>query len=165
MKTIELAKGNFRRFWMLFPMVVVLGGMVAGTGVFPVAGALAQAERKTPQKRDTGQLPGFGKYRVVRIDLDGVSPQLLQIERGTTVIWYNATDTYSSVVFNEGESLNNSTRSPTLFFVAPDGTYVSAAFPSGGTSSTAFVRAGTFRYFVTGLPVSEGAAFAQVVVK
>ena len=156
--------GNFRRALMLFSMLVVLGWL-AGGGALPVSAAPAAKESKAQQEPGGKQLPGFGKYRVVRIDPDGVFPQSLEIEPGTTVIWYNATGSYSSVVFNEGASLSNSTRSPTLFFLAPDGTYVSAAFSSGGTASTAFVKAGTYRYFVTGLPVSEGTAFARVLVK
>lgn len=152
----RIGKGNFRRFGLLFPMMALLGWLTAGM-VQPAAGASASSGGQ--------QLSGFGKYRVVRINPDGIFPQSLEIEAGTTVIWYNATDTYSSVVFNEGASLNSSTRSPTLFFLAPDGTYVSAAFPSGGTASTAFVKAGDYKYFVTGLPASEGTAFARVVVK
>ena len=144
-------------------MLAVLGWL-AGSGALPAAAAPAKESKAQPEPGEK-QLPGFGKYRVVRIDPDGVFPQSLEIELGTTVIWYNATGSYSSVVFNEGANLNSSTRSPTLFFLAPDGTYVSAAFSSGGTASTAFVKAGTYRYFVTGLPVSEGAAFARVLVK
>lgn len=156
-------KRNFRGFVVLFTMAVVLGWM-AGGGALPAAGAPAEEGQKA--SAPTGpQLAGFGKYRVVRIDPGGVFPQIMNIERGTTVIWYNATDSYSSVVFNEGGTLSKSTRAPTLFFMAPDGTYVSAAFPSGATASTAFIEGGTFRYFVTGLPVSEGTAFAQIVVQ
>lgn len=144
--------------------MLALLGWLAGGGVLPADGAPAKMgeSQASPEGK---QLPGFGKYRVIRIDLDGVYPQNLEIEPGTTVIWYNATDSYSSVVFNEGANLNSSTRSPTLFYLAPDGTYVTAAFASGGTASTAFIKAGDYRYFVTGLPVSEGTAFARVVVK
>lgn len=111
------------------------------------------------------QLPGFGKFHVVRIDRDGISPREVRLERGSTVVWFNATPGYSSVIFNEGEALMRSTQSPTLFFHAPDGTYLSAAFGPGATASTAFTRAGTFNYFVTGLPMAEGNAFARVVVE
>ena len=159
----RIVAGNFRYTLVLFTVLAVLG-LLAGGGITPAAGAPAQ-ETKAEPKVSEKQLLGFGKYRVVRIDPDGVFPQSLEIEPGTTVIWYNATESYSSVVFNEGASLNSSTRSPTLFFLAPDGTYVSAAFSSGGTASTAFVKAGTYRYFVTGLPISEGTAFARVLVQ
>ena len=159
----RLEKGNIRRFLLLFPMFVVLCWL-AGGGALSAAGA--PAEKGESKSAAAGKhLPGFGKYRVVRIDPDGVFPQILEIESGTTVIWYNATDSYSSVVFNEGVNLNKSTRSPTLFFLAPDGTYVSAAFATGATASTAFVKAGIYRYFVTGLSASTGTAFARIVVK
>lgn len=166
----RLRGGNFRRTLVLFSMLAILGWF-AGGGALPASGAPAKESKAKPEEGkaqpepEGAQLPGFGKYRVVRIDPDGVFPQSLEIEPGTTVIWYNATGSYSSVVFNEGANLNSSTRSPTLFFLAPDGTYVSAAFSSGGTASTAFVKTGNYRYFVTGLPVSEGSAFARVLVK
>ena len=102
---------------------------------------------------------------MVRIDRNGISPREVRIEQGSTVVWFNATPTYSSVIFNEGESLLRATQSPTLFFLAPDGTYVSAAFGPGATASTAFTRTGTFNYFVTGLPLAERNAFARVVVE
>jgi hypothetical protein len=111
------------------------------------------------------QLPGFGKYRVIRIDSEGVFPRILRIERGATVVWFNATPRYSSVVFNKGEVLSRATRAPSLFYLAPDGTFVSAAFSSGGTASAAFVRAGTYYYFVTGVTAAEEGSFAKVVVK
>jgi len=111
------------------------------------------------------QLPGFGKFHVVRIDRDGITPREVRVEKGSTVIWFNATPGYSSVIFNEGETLLKSTQSPTLFFLAPDGTYVSAAFGPGASASTAFTRAGTYNFFVTGLPLAERNAFARVVVE
>ena len=140
---------NFRPLAVFCLMLTVFGW---------IAGSVAPAEGGK-------QLAGFGKYRVIRIDPDGVFPRILRVEAGTTVIWFNATDRYSSVVFSKGDILKRATRSPTLFFMAPDGTYVSAAFGSGATASSAFVKPGTYYYFVTGLPVSDGGAFAQVVVK
>jgi len=152
------AAGNNLRLLMVLAFV----GGVLWLGA--QAGPLAQTAPAAPPAGDA-PLPGFGKFRVVRIDAGGVFPREVRIERGVTVIWFNATAGYSSVVFNEGDSLRRSTRAPTLFFLAPDGTYVSAAFGPGGTASAAFVRPGTFNYFVTGLPLAEGSAFARVVVE
>ncbi len=147
--------GNFSRP----PLFSVMAGVLVGTLAL-FAASLTQA-----QKAEDSLFPGFGKFHVVRIDSDGVFPRNLRIERGATVIWYNATAGYSSVVFNEGEELVRATRSPTLFFLAPDGAYVSAAFDSGATASTAFLKTGVYRYFVTGLPTEEEAAFAEVTVR
>jgi len=140
-------------FFLLAGAVLVLGGREAGPAPAPAG------------KPGFRQLRGFGKYRVVRINPDGIFPRDVRIQEGATVIWYNATAGYSSVIFNDGEALSGATESPTLFFLAPDGTYVSAAIGSGATASTAFVKKGRYRYFVTGLPASEGAAFASVVVE
>ncbi len=147
--------GNFRRFLMLCLLLAVIGAPVQGG---PALAAPAGGTRE-------GQLPGFGKFRVARIDSEGVFPRILRIERGATVVWFNATPRYASVVFNKGEVLSRATRAPSLFFLAPDGTFLSAAFGSGGTASAAFVRAGTYYYFVTGVTAAEEGSFAQVVVK
>ena len=147
-------------------MLSVYGWCVPDAPLAAVPGSMGKKSVGVKKTRSKGeQLPGFGKYRVVRIDSDGVFSRILQIEKGSTVIWFNATDGYSSVVFSKGDKLKRATRSPTLFFLAPDGTYVSAAFGPGASASTVFVQVGTYFYFVTGLSVSEGGAFAQVVVK
>lgn len=167
---------NFRRFLVLSFMLMFLAGMPSPAGAAPATdeqpggavpkdGQAGQAEDGENPKTGKSQLPGFGKYRVIRIDSDGVFPRILRIRTGSTVIWFNATDKYVSVVFSKGDELNRSTRSPTLFYMAPDGTYVSAAFSSGATASTAFIKPETYYYFVTGLPISDGGAFAQVVVE
>ena len=145
--------GNFRRFLMLCFLLAAIGA--PSRGAAPALAAPAGGS----------QLPGFGKYRVIRIDSEGVFPRILRIERGATVVWFNATPRYASVVFNKGEVLSRATRAPSLFYLAPDGTFVSAAFGSGGTASAAFVRAGTYYYFVTGVTAAEEGSFAQVVVK
>ena len=158
--------GNFPRTLVFCLMLAAIGWSAPGAALAATPGG---AGKKSPGAGKTGtqgkQLPGFGKYRVVRIDSDGIFPRVLRIDRGSTVIWFNATGGYSSVVFSKGEALNRATRSPTLFFLAPDGTYVSAAFGPGASASAAFIQAGRYFYFVTGLSVSEGGAFAQVVVK
>ena len=144
---------NFRKISMFCVMSALLaGGAVGGAAEAPKEGAQSE-------------ISGYGKYRVVRIDADGISPRTLRVQKGATVIWFNATSGYSSVVFNEGERLLRSTRAPTLFYLAPDGTYLSAAFGPGAVASTAFVRNGTFNYFVTGISVSGGEAFARVTVE
>jgi plastocyanin len=144
---------NFRKISMFF----VMSALLAGGAVGESSGA--------PKEGAKVEISGYGKYQVVRIDTDGISPRTLRVQKGTTVIWFNATSGYSSVVFNEGERILRSTRAPTLFYLAPDGTYLSAAFGPGAVASTAFVRNGTFNYFVTGIPISEGEAFARVTVE
>ncbi len=146
---------NFRKISMFCVMSALLAGWAVGESAeAPKEGAYVESG-----------ISGYGKYRVVRIDADGISPRTLRVRKGATVIWFNATSGYSSVVFNEGERLLRSTRAPTLFYLAPDGTYLSAAFGPGAVASTAFVRNGTFNYFVTGIPISEGDAFARVTVQ
>jgi hypothetical protein len=144
---------NFRKISMFCVMSALLAGGAVGESA------------EDPMVVAQGEVSGYGKYRVVRIDADGISPLTLRVRKGATVIWFNATSGYSSVVFNEGERLHRSTRAPTLFYLAPDGTYLSAAIGPGAVASTAFVRNGTFHYFVTGIPISEGEAFAKVTVE
>lgn len=144
-------------------VVVLAAGALLGAPPIPPGASAAEAGRSP--RAEKPRFPGFGKFRVVRIDSDGVFPKKLRVEKGATVIWFNATPGYSSVVFSAGDEMARATRSPTLFFLAPDGAYVSAAFDSGATASVAFVRAGVYRYFVTGVPAEEGAAFAEVMVR
>ncbi len=176
MNSQKIQRRNFWRILVFCYMLAIFGWVVGGLGLnlSPADAAPGSPPSGEAKKNDQGgarpklksrQLPGIGKYQVVRVDAEGVYPRILNMEQGSTVIWFNATDRYVSVVFNKGDLLNRVTRSSTLFFLAPDGTYVSAAFGSGATASTAFARPGTFHYFVTGLPVSDGGAFAQVVVK
>lgn len=167
-------RGNIRplALFLLFVAQVFAWGvsvdcaLAAERSGAPAVRPSAAPRRPAPEAQPADpQLPGFGKFHVVRIDREGISPREIRVEKGGTVVWFNATPGYSSVIFNEGESLLRSTQSPTLFFLAPDGTYVSAAFGPGATASTAFTRAGTFNYFVTGLPLAERNAFARVVVE
>gem|GEM_PF-5532842 len=153
---------NFRLFFVLSLMLMFFAGVLGTAGVARAGAARTGAGLAKVKKF---QHPGFGKYRVIRIDSDGVFPSILRIKPGSTVIWFNATDKYVSVVFSKGDTLNRSTRAPTLFYLAPDGTYISAAFSSGAVASAAFIKPGTYYYFVTGLPISDGGAFAQVVAE
>ncbi|MBT3349849.1 MAG: hypothetical protein HN400_01035 [Nitrospinaceae bacterium] len=155
---------NIHRFFVFSFMLVFFAG-IPGIAGAAEGGPAGKTENGKKTKAEKKQLPGFGKYRVIRIDSDGVFPRILRIKAGSTDIWFNATDKYASVVFSKGDTLNRSTRTPTLFYLAPDGTYVSAAFGSGGVASAAFVKLGTYYYFVTGLPIFDGGAFAQVVVE
>ncbi len=151
MRGMATGAGNLRRFRLFWVMVAVW----AALALSPAPGGGA-AERR---------LHGFGKFRVVRIDPDGLSPRVVRIEAGVTVIWFNATNRYVSVVFHEGERLRRAARSPTLFFLAPDGTYLSAAYGPGATSSVSFSRPGVYKYFITGITLTEGAALGQVAVR
>jgi len=145
-------------------MFCVVSAFLAGWTIGESAEA-PKAKGSNEGAKVESAITGYGKYRVIRIDADGISPRTLRIQKGATVIWFNATGGFSSVVFNEGERVLRSTRAPTLFYLAPDGTYLSAAFGPGAVASTAFVRNGIFNYFVTGIPISEGEAFARVLVE
>lgn len=151
---------NFRTLRMFLYIVPLLALLAAG----PVSEGAAP-EKAVEKPKAERQLPGFGKYRVVRVDREGIAPRSVTVEAGTTVIWFNATGRFSSMVFNEGNRLRNSTKAPTLFFLATDGTFISSAIGPGATASLAFIRPGTYSYFITGLEVSGGGAFARVIVK
>ncbi|MDA0999865.1 MAG: hypothetical protein O2807_05020 [bacterium] len=183
--------GNFRAPWMFFLIGCLLALLASGPvseGAAPAKPEAAKPEAAKPEAAKpeaakpeapkpkaakpkaakpeaAKQLPGFGKYRVVRVDREGIFPQAVTVAPGTTVIWFNATDRFSSMVFNEGNLLRNSTKAPTLFFLASDGTFISSAIEPGATASLAFVRPGTYNYFITGLEISGGGAFARVIVK
>ncbi|MFQ5895473.1 MAG: hypothetical protein ACE5JJ_06620 [Nitrospinota bacterium] len=110
------------------------------------------------------KLPGYGLLRVVRVAREGLIPKDLRVQAGTTVVWFNTTAGFATVTFSEGRKLVEASRSPTLFYLAPDGTFTSSAFGPAGVASITFLDPGKYAFFVTGLDALEGAAFGTVEV-
>lgn len=103
------------------------------------------------------QAPGFGKSIIIRIEPGGVFPPEVTVSSGTTIIWVNGTRGYVTVVFYRGGDVAVRCQAPTRFFLAPDGTYTSNAYPPGAVASLACLERGEYRYFVSGtLTVAEG---------
>ena len=100
--------------------------------------------------------PGFGKSILVRIEPKGVFPPELSISAGTTVIWLNGTQGHVNVVFSQGSDVAVQCQAPTRFFLAPDGTYTSNAYPPGAVASLACLQPGDYRYFISGALTGGG---------
>src|SRR3972149_5775358 len=104
--------GNFRPLTLFLLAGELAFASAEGAFASERSGGPALRPPAAPPPADA-RLPGFGKFHVVRIDREGISPREVRIARGSTVVWFNATPGYSSVVFNEGESLLRAT--PALF--------------------------------------------------
>ena len=111
------------------------------------------------------KLKGFG--RTVQIDvLEGfMSAEHIVIDRGTTVIWHNATDKAVNIVFGIGEKVKRACVAPTRF-VLQGGEYWAQSIPPGGVASLCFVQSGTFDYSAApdGVPGGEGSKPARGLI-
>lgn len=101
------------------------------------------------------QLKGFGKTVVIDILEGFVSAGEVAIERGTTVVWHNATDQRVAVNFGMGGQVKQACVAPVGFKLQGD-TYSAPDIPPGGVASLCFVQSGAFHYVVVPLGASGG---------
>lgn len=111
-----------------------------------VALAIAQAARDVAAQDPTGVT------HVVRINsTTGADPDTLKSRVGDTVVWSNGVPQVPmAVIFDDGNPVKRACAAPTLFYLAPDGTYTSGLIPPGGVASLCFIRAGMYKYRVIG---------------
>ncbi|MFQ5912985.1 MAG: hypothetical protein ACE5JS_07370 [Nitrospinota bacterium] len=91
------------------------------------------------------KLKGFGKTIVIDI-LDGyVSPSDVAIQRGTTVIWNNATQRDVAVNFGMGDQVKRACVAPSGFVLSGN-VYAAPGLRPGATASLCFVVAGSYEF-------------------
>ncbi len=102
--------------------------------------------------RDVAAQDPTGVTHVVRINgTTGADPDTLKSRVGDTVVWSNGVPQVPmAVIFDDGNPVKRACAAPTLFYLAPDGTYTSGLIPPGGVASLCFIRAGTYKYRVIG---------------
>ncbi len=101
------------------------------------------------------KLKGFGKTVVIDI-LDGfVTSSELAIERGTTVVWHNATNRLVSVIFGQGDQVKQACVAPTGFSLQGK-VYSAEGLRPGAVASLCFVQPGTYHYTAAFLGASGG---------
>lgn len=96
--------------------------------------------------------------RIVRIYGGGsqqnpvrLEPKTLLISKDTVVVWSNfARLSEVKIIFEDGKSCSDCTKSPCRFSMSPDSCYITSFVGLGETSSLRFVEKGTFSYKVTG---------------
>ena len=84
---------------------------------------------------------------VVIHEHEGVTPQILRIEPGTTVIWVNLTLVEAEVLFLDRKVID-AADCPVYFFIGDDGTYESHEMCAGCAASLCFQEEGRFDYIV-----------------
>ena len=108
--------------------------------LFAVCSAQAQTAGKVaPEKKTEG-------HQVIQINkIDGLDPKLAMVKPGTTVIWFNHTDSIAEIQFT-GKSVTLACKSPTHFIVDEDGSFVSDRIPPSAVASLCFIEKGTYNY-------------------
>ena len=92
---------------------------------------------------------------VVIHEHEGVTPQILRIEPGTTVIWVNLTLVEAEVLFLDRKVID-AAECPVYFFIGDDGTYESHEMCAGCAASLCFQGKGRFDYAVKEARTSYG---------
>jgi len=86
-----------------------------------------------------------------------IEPRVVQISKGTCVIWSNWVRTGEvQIAFEEGKKCEDMTDSPVGFTLDAHNCYVTSFVSRGGTSSLMFNEPGTFDYTVKAGAVTEG---------
>jgi plastocyanin len=108
--------------------------------LFAVCSAQAQTEAKVaPEKKVEG-------HQVIQMDkITGLDPKLALVKAGTTVIWFNRTDSIAEIQFT-GKEVTLACKNPTHFIVDEEGSFVSDRIPPSSVASLCFVEKGTYNY-------------------
>lgn len=119
-------------------LMKIVGVMVALV-MLCCAGTQA-AEEKIVKEQDTG------KFSVVRMHYIGqITPEVLKVAPGTTVIWMNGSKETLELQF-EGKQVTMACKSPVHFVIDEKGSFVSDRIPEGSVASLCFVEKGEFSY-------------------
>ena len=108
-----------------------------------------------------------GESRMIQIlgrETPVIEPPILQIEKGTTVVWWNDGKAEVRIVFEEGKKCADVTEDPSAFSLDAKSCYVTTWLPFGSKSSLRFTEAGVFEYTVE-YSGRKKASRARIVVK
>jgi plastocyanin len=108
--------------------------------LFAVCSAQAQTDAKVvPEKKAEG-------HQVIQLDkIAGLNPKLAMVKPGTTVIWFNHTDSIAEIQFT-GKAVTLACKNPTHFIVDDEGSFVSDRIPPSAVASLCFIEKGTYNY-------------------
>ncbi len=85
-------------------------------------------------------------HQVIQMDkIAGLDPKLAMVKAGTTVIWFNHTDSIAEIQFT-GKAVTLACKNPTHFIVDDEGSFVSDRIPPSAVASLCFVEKGTYNY-------------------
>ena len=108
--------------------------------LFAVCSAQAQTAGKVASEK---KVEG---HQVIQLNkIEGLDPKLALVKAGTTVIWFNHTDSMSEIQFT-GKAVTLACKSPTHFVVDEEGSFVSDRIPPSAVASLCFIEKGTYNY-------------------
>ena len=121
-----------------------------------VCSAQAQTTGKVaPEKKVEG-------HQVVQINkIEGLDPKLAMVKAGTTVIWFNHTDSIAEIQFT-GKAITLACKSPTHFVVDDEGSFASDRIPPGAVASLCFIEKGTYNYVLHRGPRATAAVKSEL---
>ncbi len=106
-------------------------------GIFYMRG-LNFAEEKTEGMKVINKIVTIAAH-------EGINPDTLSSNPGTTVIWVNHSRQPVEILFLD-KKVTIACSAPVNFFVGKDGAYESGKIPFGGTASLCFTEKGKFEY-------------------
>jgi len=118
--------------------------LVAAAVLFSLSCASAGVEEK-----DRGKIVprmNIKEAKVIRVNaIAGANPAQLTVDRGTTVIWINESESSVEMQF-EGQQVTMACKNPVHFVVDEKGSFKSDRIPAGSVASMCFVEKGEFNY-------------------
>ncbi len=92
--------------------------------------------------------PPVKGYKIISIHkMFGVSPGLVNVNKGTTIIWINESHGLVQILFS-AKQVALACKNPTNFIIDKDGFFVSNSIPEGSVASLCFVENGKYGYVV-----------------
>lgn len=77
---------------------------------------------------------------------EGITPNILRVKLGTTIVWFNNDDNPVTIKFID--KLGIACKAPMNFYADLFGYYETGPIPEGGTASICFIYQGTYNYEV-----------------
>ena len=95
------------------------------------------------------------EVKIIRVNaVSGINPAELTVDRGTTVIWINESESSVHMQF-EGQQVTLACKSPVHFIVDEDGSFISDRIPAGSVASLCFVEKGEYHYVMRKILLSS----------
>jgi len=124
--------------------ILKLVAIVAAAVLFSLSSVSAGAEDK-----DKGKIVprmNIKEVKIIRVNaVSGINPAELTVDRGTTVIWINESESSVHMQF-EGKQVTLACKSPVHFVEDEQGSFISDRIPAGSVASLCFVEKGEYHY-------------------
>jgi plastocyanin len=113
-----------------------------GLILIPFNTAMAKEEGATQEQTLTG-------HQVIKVNYpNGINPETLKVNRGTTVIWLNEATAPVSIAFTSKE-ITTACENPVNFKKDTLGAFTAKKVKFGAVASICFIEKGTYQYKVT----------------